>query len=100
MNLQEIENEALHLPERDRAQLARRLLISLDVHDEPNRVSADWLLEAGCRAGELDSWVVQPVSSEEAARKAQPVDFAFLQSLEGTLNEWTSQIDEEAWRDL
>ncbi|RQW84889.1 MAG: AbrB family transcriptional regulator [Geobacter sp.] len=33
-------------------------------------------------------------------RKAQPVDLAFAQALEDTLNEWESTADEEAYRDL
>ncbi len=33
-------------------------------------------------------------------RKARTVDLAFAQSLEGTLNEWNSSADEEAYRDL
>jgi len=33
-------------------------------------------------------------------RKARPVDLAFTRSLEGTLNEWTSEADEEAYRNL
>ncbi|MGB5251628.1 MAG: AbrB/MazE/SpoVT family DNA-binding domain-containing protein [Sedimenticolaceae bacterium] len=33
-------------------------------------------------------------------RKARPVDLTFAQSLEGTLNEWVSEADEEAYRDL
>ena len=33
-------------------------------------------------------------------RKARPVDFAFARSLEGTLQEWESAADEEAYRDL
>lgn len=33
-------------------------------------------------------------------RKARPVDLAFAQSIEGTLTEWTSKADEEAYRDL
>ena len=33
-------------------------------------------------------------------RKARPVDLAFAQGLEGTLNEWMSEADEEAYRDL
>nr|VFK48793.1 MAG: Putative addiction module component [Candidatus Kentron sp. TC] len=99
MNLQEIQNEALHLPERDRAELAQRLLVSLDSPAE-DRIPTDWLLEAKSRVGELNGSIVRLVPSEEIARKAQPADVAFLQSLEGTLNEWTSRADEEAWRDL
>ncbi len=33
-------------------------------------------------------------------RKAQAVDLAFIQSLEGTLTEWGSSFDEEAYGDL
>jgi len=33
-------------------------------------------------------------------RKARPVDLAFAQSIEGTLTEWTSKADEEAYCDL
>jgi len=33
-------------------------------------------------------------------RKSRPVDLAFAQSLEGTLNEWTSEADEEAYSEL
>jgi antitoxin PrlF len=33
-------------------------------------------------------------------RKARPVDLVFIQSLEGTLSEWETKEDEEAYRDL
>ena len=33
-------------------------------------------------------------------RKARPVDIAFARSLEGTLQEWESVADEEAYHDL
>ncbi|AJF07668.1 AbrB/MazE/SpoVT family DNA-binding domain-containing protein [Geoalkalibacter subterraneus] len=33
-------------------------------------------------------------------RKARPVDLAFTQALEGTLTEWESSADEEAYHDL
>ena len=33
-------------------------------------------------------------------RKARPVDLAFAQSVEGTLTEWATKADEEAYRDL
>lgn len=33
-------------------------------------------------------------------RKARPVDIAFIKSLEGTLDEWASEADEAAYRDL
>ena len=33
-------------------------------------------------------------------RKARPADLLFANALEGTLNEWESAADEEAYRDL
>ncbi len=33
-------------------------------------------------------------------RKARPVDTAFAETLEGTLTEWATEADEEAYRDL
>ena len=70
MNLKDIENEALHLSEEERAELAQKLLISLDAPSE-NEISADWLLEAQRRAKELDEGIVQPIPSDEVRRKAQ-----------------------------
>lgn len=33
-------------------------------------------------------------------RKARPIDLAFAQSVEATLTEWSTEADEEAYRDL
>ena len=33
-------------------------------------------------------------------RKARPADLLFAKALEGTMNEWASAADEEAYRDL
>ncbi|MGM0982753.1 MAG: AbrB/MazE/SpoVT family DNA-binding domain-containing protein [Pseudomonadota bacterium] len=33
-------------------------------------------------------------------RKASPLDLAFTHAVEETLNEWNSEADEEAYRDL
>lgn len=33
-------------------------------------------------------------------RKAKPIDLAFAHSLEGTLSEWNSEFDDEAYDDL
>jgi antitoxin PrlF len=33
-------------------------------------------------------------------RKVRPIDIAFAQALVGTLSEWASEHDEEAYRDL
>lgn len=70
MNLKQIETEALHLPEEERAELARKLLLSLDVPSEAEVENA-WLVEAGRRARDLDEGRVQAVSAEQVRRKAQ-----------------------------
>ena len=33
-------------------------------------------------------------------RKSRPADLAFARSLEGTMSEWETEADEEAYRDL
>ena len=70
MNLQEIEREALHLPEDERAELAQSLLLSLDSPTE-HEISEAWLVEVSRRARELDEGLVQPVPAEEVRRKAK-----------------------------
>ena len=70
MNLKQIEGEALHLSEEERAKLAQKLLISLDPPSE-NEISEAWLNEAQRRARELDEGTIQPISSDEVKRKAQ-----------------------------
>ncbi len=70
MNLKQIEDEALHLPEDRRAELAQKLLLSLDAPSE-NEIAQDWLAEARRRARELDSGTVKPIPAEEARRKAR-----------------------------
>jgi antitoxin PrlF len=47
-----------------------------------------------------DTIAFDVVGQEVRVRKAQPVDLAFARALEGTLTEWTSKADEEAYRDL
>ena len=70
MNIQKIENEALHLPREERAQLIQRLVLSLESPSE-EELRSDWLLEARRRAEELDNGSVQPVSGKEVIRKAK-----------------------------
>lgn len=70
MNLKEIEYEALHLPDTERAELAQKLLLSLD--SPPNsEIEEAWLIEAQRRAKDLDTGSVQPISAEEVRKKAQ-----------------------------
>jgi len=70
MNIKQIESEALHLKEEERAELVHKLLLSLDTPSEAE-IKSDWLKEAHCRAKDLDEGIVQPVPAEEVRRKAQ-----------------------------
>ncbi|MBI2267262.1 MAG: addiction module protein [Armatimonadetes bacterium] len=70
MKLKRIEDEALHLSEGERAELAQKLLLSLDTPSEAE-IADDWLAEAQRRARELDEGTVQPVPADEVRRKAQ-----------------------------
>jgi len=70
MNLKQIEDKALHLKENERAELAQKLLLSLDV-PTTEEIEEDWLLEACHRAKELDEGIVQPISAEEVRKNAQ-----------------------------
>jgi hypothetical protein len=57
MNLQKIENEALHLPKGERASLIQKLVLSFDT-PSPQELREDWLVEAQSRAKELDKGLV------------------------------------------
>ncbi len=72
MILKQIETEALHLPETERAELAQKLLTSLNSPSE-DEISEDWLIEASRRAKEIDQGLVKLVSSEEVSLKAQAI---------------------------
>ena len=69
MKLKQIEDEALGLDEEERAELAQKLLLSLDTPSE-KEIEDDWLLEAQRRARELDEGIVEPIPAEEVRRKA------------------------------
>ena len=69
MNLQKIENEALHLPKGERATLVQKLVLSFDI-PTPEELKEDWLLEAQSRAKEIDEGLVTLVSGE-VLKKAQ-----------------------------
>ena len=70
MDPQTVEQEALLLPQEERAKLAQKLLLSLDTLSEEESKQA-WLVEADRRARELDNGNVQPISAEEVRRKAR-----------------------------
>jgi putative addiction module component (TIGR02574 family) len=70
MNLQKIEDEALHLPKDERAKLVQRLVLSLESPSD-EELKGDWLIEARRRADELDRGTVRAVSGDEVMRKAR-----------------------------
>jgi len=70
MKLNQIEAEALNLSGEERAELAQKLLLSLDTPSE-EEIAEDWVMEAQRRARELDEGLVHPVPAEEVRRKAQ-----------------------------
>ena len=70
MNAKTLQEAALELPPDERAELAQRLLLSLDDVSE-QELAETWLSEAKRRAGELDRGEVQPTAAEEVMRKAR-----------------------------
>ena len=70
MKFNQIEAEALNLSKEERAELAQKLLLSLETPSE-KEIAEDWLMEAQRRARDLDEGIVQPISAEEVRRKAQ-----------------------------
>ena len=70
MNLKQIESEALHLNEAERAGLAQKLLLSLDTPTE-SEIKVDWIEEAKRRAVDLDRGIVKPIPADEVRLKAQ-----------------------------
>lgn len=60
----------------------------------PTSVRKALQLKAGDMVGfEIDG-------NEVRLRRATPLDLAFTQALEGTLTEWSSKADEQAFKDL
>ena len=70
MNTETLEDTALHLPLKQRAELAHKLLLSLEAQNE-DEVAEAWHAEALRRAAEIDSGVADTVSSEEASAAAR-----------------------------
>ena len=58
------------LSPNERAELAQKLLLSLDDPSEED-ITQTWLSEAERRARELDRGEVQPISGEDVRRKAR-----------------------------
>ena len=63
MTADTIEDAALHLPEQQRAQLAHKLLLSLDTQGE-NEIAEAWRNEAKRRAADLDNGVATLIPAD------------------------------------
>lgn len=70
MNTETIEDTALHLPPQQRAELAHKLLLSLEEQSE-DEIAEAWRVEALRRSAEIDSGLVDTVSSEEVSAAAR-----------------------------
>ena len=70
MSSKTLQEAALELPPDERAELAQRLLQSLDDLSE-EELAETWLSEAKRRAGEIDRGEVQAIAAEEVRRKAR-----------------------------
>ena len=77
MNLKRIKEEALHLPENERAELVQKILLSIDTPTE-EEIEQDWLLEATRRSQELDAGLL--ILSQDN----QGLVFLIYRSLKGT----------------
>ena len=69
-NSKTLHEAALGLPPDERAELAQKLVLSLDEPSE-EELAETWLAEAEQRARELNRGDVCPASAEEVRRKAR-----------------------------
>ena len=70
MTIDQIAKEALALPSEDRAQLADRLVESLDAADS-NRIDKLWAAEATRRRDEVRQGLVQTIPGDEALARVR-----------------------------
>ena len=70
MNTETIEDTLLHLPPQQRAELAHKLLLSLEEQSE-DEIAEAWRVEALRRSAEIDSGLADTVSSEEVSAAAR-----------------------------
>ena len=66
MNIETIEHTVLNLPMQQRAELAHKLLLSLEDQDE-DEIAEAWRVEALRRSAEIDDGSVKTISAEEAS---------------------------------
>lgn len=69
-DFKEIENSALKLDENHRAELAKRLIASLDQPMDQD-IEEAWINEVNRRKKELESGEVDPISAEEVLSNAR-----------------------------
>lgn len=70
MNTETLERTVLHLPLQQRAELAHKLLLSLEEQSE-DEIAEAWRTEALRRSDEIDSGLVDTISSEEVSAAAR-----------------------------
>lgn len=70
MNTETLEQKALDLPMQQRAELAHKLLLSLEAQSE-DEIAQAWHTEAVRRAAEVDSGQADTISAEDARAAAQ-----------------------------
>ena len=70
MKTETIEDAALHLPLKQRAELAHKLLLSLE-EQNGDEVAEAWHVEALRRAAEIDGGEADTISSEEVSAAAR-----------------------------
>lgn len=70
MNTETLERTVLHLPLQQRAELAHKLLLSLEEQSE-DEIAEAWRTEALRRSDEIDSGLVDTISSEEVSASAR-----------------------------
>ncbi len=68
---EKLEDEAMKLPTKLRARLARRLIASLDPEPADPGVEESWTVEAPRRLEELVNGKVAGIPAEDALRKAR-----------------------------
>lgn len=49
--------------------------------------------------GDLIAWEISP-DGTATVRRVQPLDVAYLRAVEGSLTEWNTPADDEAYREL
>ncbi|MEX0780082.1 MAG: addiction module protein [Balneolales bacterium] len=71
-DFKEIKDSALQLDEKHRAELAKRLISSLDEHVEED-IEQAWIDEVKRRKEEIQSGKVTPVSGDEVHQAARKI---------------------------